>query len=54
MTDEHTGEPLTFYKYRIEDEDGQVLARGITDATGHTVRVHTGSAQALRVLSDEE
>ena len=52
ITDEQTGESLPFYKYRIENESGEVLARGFTDADGKTTRIHTSKGQKLRVVAD--
>ncbi|RZL00654.1 MAG: type VI secretion system tip protein VgrG [Rubrivivax sp.] len=52
ITDEQTGEALPFYKYRIENESGEVLTRGFTDADGKTLRVHTAKGQKLRVVAD--
>ena len=53
VLDKRSGEPMPFYKYRIENGKGDVLARGITDHEGRAMRVHTGSAEALRILPDE-
>jgi len=53
LLDKHTGEPMAFVAYRIEGPEG-VLARGVTDATGHTQRVHTGfKRQTLKLFLDE-
>lgn len=52
IKDELTGEPLPFYKYRIETEGGKVLARGYTDQAGNTSRVHTASGIKLRVVAE--
>lgn len=54
LTDQQTGDALPHFRYRIEDDAGKVLARGITDAQGLTARVHTGSATAVRLMSDED
>ena len=53
LKDEHTGEVLPFFKYRIESESGEVLARGITGADGKTLRVHTSGSQDLRIFADD-
>ncbi|MTV54953.1 type VI secretion system Vgr family protein [Pseudoduganella buxea] len=53
LLDKHSGEPMAFVAYRIEGPEG-VLARGVTDATGHTQRVHTGfKRQTLQLFLDE-
>jgi uncharacterized protein (DUF2345 family) len=52
VTDEQTGQPLAFYRYRVENDAGEVLASGWTDAEGHTARVHTSKGQTLRVIAD--
>ncbi|HWP19968.1 MAG TPA: type VI secretion system tip protein TssI/VgrG [Burkholderiaceae bacterium] len=54
LTDRQSGQPLAYFRYRIEDDSGQVLARGITDAEGKTVRVHTANARNIRLLADED
>jgi len=53
ITDEHTGEALPFFKYRIENEAGEVLARGFTDPQGKTSRIHTAKGQKIRVVADD-
>ena len=53
ITDEHTGAALPFFKYRIENDAGEVLARGFADATGKTSRVHTPKGQTIRVVADD-
>ena len=52
VTDSQSGQPLAFYRYRIETDAGEVLASGFTDADGHTTRVHSSKGQALRVIAD--
>jgi len=52
LKDQESGETLRFYPYRIEDAQGQLLHRGVTDADGRTARVHTGTATQLRLLPD--
>ena len=53
LLDKHSGDPMAFVAYRIEGPEG-VLARGVTDATGHTQRVHTGfKRQTLQLFLDE-
>ena len=53
LRDEKSGEIMPLAPYRIESEDGQVLARGITDAEGKTVRVFTGTnAQKLNMFHE--
>ena len=52
VTDSQSGQPLAFYRYRIETDSGEVLASGFTDADGHTTRVHSSKGQALRVIAD--
>ncbi len=54
VLDEHSGEPMAFYKYRIENARGEVLARGITDEQGRARRVLTAAAETLRIVADEE
>lgn len=53
ITDEKTGEALPFLKYRIENDAGEVLARGFADAHGKTARVHTSKGQSIRVVADD-
>nr|WP_315197406.1 type VI secretion system tip protein TssI/VgrG [uncultured Aquabacterium sp.] len=53
ITDEHTGEALPFFKYRIENDAGEVLARGFTDPQGKTSRIHTAKGQKIRVVADD-
>ncbi|WP_306564765.1 type VI secretion system Vgr family protein, partial [Aquabacterium sp.] len=52
ITDEQTGEVLPFYKYRMENESGEVLARGFTDSAGKTSRIHTAQGRKIRVVAD--
>jgi len=54
VLDQESGEPMSYYKYRIENSQGEVLARGITDQNGHTTRVHTSGSQQIRIVADEE
>lgn len=50
ICDEHTGEPMQFLPYRIEDDKGQVLAEGFTDEDGHTVRIETATPTPLKLF----
>ncbi|MCA3844731.1 MAG: DUF2345 domain-containing protein, partial [Burkholderia sp.] len=43
LKDEASGKIMPFAPYRIEGDSGEVLARGVTDAEGKTVRVFTGT-----------
>jgi len=50
ILDQATQEPLANRKYRIELEDGRVF-RGVTDAEGKTLRVHTGDqAKGMNIV----
>jgi len=49
LTDDHTQQPLAGAPYRIEDSAGQVLASGVTDEQGRTIRVTTRKADKLSV-----
>ncbi|QID17457.1 type VI secretion system tip protein VgrG [Nitrogeniibacter mangrovi] len=51
---EATGEPLRYFNYRIEDDSGQVLARGMTDEAGMTSRVVGSNAQDLKIIADDD
>ena len=53
VKDKDSGEALAYFKYRIEDSGGQVLARGITGQDGRTLRVFTEGAKGLRILADD-
>lgn len=53
VKDEVSGEALAHFRYRIEDDAGAVLARGITGADGKTLRIHTDGAKGLRILADD-
>ena len=53
IKDKQTDEPMAYYKYRIESDAGEVLARGITGPDGKTARVHTAGALGLRILADD-
>ena len=54
LKDETTGNVMPLAPYRIESGDGQVLARGITDAEGKTVRVFTGTQeQELKMFHED-
>lgn len=52
VTDEATGAAIPFFKYRIENDKGEVLARGITDAQGQTVPVTSARVQRIRIVAD--
>ncbi len=52
VTDSQSGQPLAFYRYRVESGSGEVLASGFTDANGYTTRVHSSKGQTLRVIAD--
>jgi type VI secretion system secreted protein VgrG len=52
VTDTQSGQPLAFYRYRVESDAGEVLASGVTDADGYTTRVHSSKGQTLRVIAD--
>jgi type VI secretion system secreted protein VgrG len=55
LKDETTGNVMPLAPYRIEGSDGQILARGITDAEGKTVRVFTGTAeQNLKMFHEDD
>ncbi|SAL29513.1 Rhs element Vgr protein [Caballeronia sordidicola] len=55
LKDETTGNVMPLAPYRIEGSGGEVLARGITDAEGKTVRVFTGTeAQDLKMFHEDE
>jgi type VI secretion system secreted protein VgrG len=55
LKDQTTGNLMPFAPYRIEGADGSVLARGITDAEGKTVRVFTGTkAQAVNMFHEDD
>jgi uncharacterized protein (DUF2345 family) len=54
LKDEQTGALLSHTAYRIENSKGEVLAKGYTDAKGHTRRVHTTTAESLIVKLDHE
>jgi len=53
VLDEQSGEPMRYFKYRVENSKGEVVARGITDHEGRALRVHTRAAETLRILADE-
>ncbi|MGK8202840.1 type VI secretion system Vgr family protein [Burkholderia cenocepacia] len=53
LKDEASGKIMPFAPYRIEGEGGEVLARGVTDAEGKTVRVFTGTkTHALKMFHE--
>jgi type VI secretion system secreted protein VgrG len=54
LKNEETGEPMPFFKYRIEDGQGRVLRRGVTDSKGRTVRVHSEQKASIRLVHDDE
>lgn len=47
MTDKVSQQPVAGAPYRIENAKGQVVASGITDAQGRTVRVTTSTSEEL-------
>lgn len=49
VRNEETGESLAGVHYRIEGPEG-VLASGITDAEGQTVRVHTSKPTEIKLI----
>jgi type VI secretion system secreted protein VgrG len=54
LKDETTGNVMPLAPYRIESGDGLVLARGITDAEGKTVRIFTGTQeQELKMFHED-
>ncbi|WP_334223831.1 type VI secretion system Vgr family protein [Thiosocius teredinicola] len=54
IRDETSGEPRAFLPYRIEDETGAVLASGLTNADGQTVRVQTGfEKKTVRLILED-
>ena len=53
VKDQATGEPLPYFKYRIETKSGELLARGVTDAQGKTARVRTAGGKEIRILADD-
>ncbi|HPR06838.1 MAG TPA: hypothetical protein PLI17_09425, partial [Denitromonas sp.] len=54
VNNEATGELLRHFSYRIEDESGQILARGMTDGDGMTTRVKGSKAQTLKIVADDD
>lgn len=54
VTDKHTGAPMAYYKYRIVNDQGEILARGITDQEGNAMRIHSATAQGIHLLADED
>ncbi|WP_230411956.1 DUF2345 domain-containing protein [Denitromonas iodatirespirans] len=54
VSNEATGEPLRHFNYRIEDESGQILARGMTDGEGMTPRVKASKAEKLKIVADDD
>ncbi|MBM3114921.1 type VI secretion system Vgr family protein [Jeongeupia naejangsanensis] len=51
VTDKHSGLPMVHTPYRIETADGKVF-HGVTDGEGRTSRIHTASAQQLKLFLD--
>lgn len=49
IKDEETGQILPHVHYRIEDENGALLAQGYADDQGRTQRVFTASAQQIHL-----
>lgn len=49
IKDEETGQVLPHVHFRIEDQNGALLAQGYADDQGRTQRVYTGSAQQIRL-----
>lgn len=54
VNNEATGGPLRHFSYRIEDESGQILARGMTDGEGMTARVKGSKAETLKIVADDD
>ena len=50
VRDEETGQPVAHVRYRIEDDDGQLLGGGFTDKQGRTERVHSGAAKQIHLF----
>jgi type VI secretion system secreted protein VgrG len=50
IKNEETGEVLAHTRYRIEDGDGNMLARGVTDENGHTSRTTSFKAQGIKLF----
>ena len=50
VKNEETGEIMSHVRYRIEDQQGTLLAQGITDASGKTLRVHTSKAEQVKLF----
>ncbi|MDI1350308.1 type VI secretion system Vgr family protein [Aquabacterium sp.] len=50
VRDEDTGEVMRHMRYRIEGEQGRILAQGMTDENGQTARVHTRKPEKLKLF----
>ena len=50
VKNEETGAVLAHARYRIEDAQGNLMAQGVTDQLGQTQRVHTGTAEQIKVF----
>ncbi|PCE32244.1 PAAR domain-containing protein [Burkholderia ubonensis] len=48
LSDADRGRPLSGIRYRIRTASGRIFS-GVTDSSGHTQRVETGSAETLQV-----
>lgn len=49
VRNEESGEILAGVRYRIEGPEG-ILASGITDAEGKTIRVHTSKPTEIKLI----
>lgn len=54
VIDKETGEPVSYTPYRIENAKGEVIASGITDAAGNTVRSFTKGIEELKIFLGDE
>ncbi|MBN3832356.1 hypothetical protein [Burkholderia sp. Ac-20344] len=50
IRDKRTKQPLSNVQYWIKDRSGNVLASGVSDAQGCTLRVSTKAAQTLKLV----
>lgn len=53
IRDVRTKQPLSDVRYWIKDRSGDVLASGVSDRHGCTVRVRTEGAQALKLVIED-
>lgn len=54
VIDKETGEPVSYTPYRIENAKGEVIASGITDEAGNTVRSFTKGIEELKIFLGDE